>query len=173
MKGRVILVAVLVVTIALVGCTAQQAAQPAGPAVGGQQVAAGSTRLYSDPQKSNLVYEIDANGRVYQGTVQQGQTILFFDGTTIFRGANSTGEKLFTVEGDRIFVGGSSAGPIAYTVQNGRVFEGDEKGPVVYTIEGERMFAGPNTTGNIVFQANQDLAGNVQFLLPILADQRF
>ncbi len=182
MRSREILLVVLVVAIALgsglIGLylgrsSVQQAAAPTGPSVGGAPVAAGTTRLYSDPQKSNLAYEIDSNGRVYQGTVQQGQAILFFDGKTVFRGANSTGEKLFTVSGNRIYVGGSTNGPVAYTVQNGRVYEGTEKGPVIYTIEGERMFQGANTTGDIVFQANKALTGNVQFLLPILADRRF
>ncbi len=173
MKARVILFAMLVVALVLVGCAQAQPAQQGQAPVQGEAVAAGTTRLFSDPQKSNLAYEIDSNGRVYQGTVQQGQAILFFDGKTVFRGANSTGEKLFTVSGNRIYVGGSTNGPVAYTVQNGRVYEGTEKGPVIYTIEGERMFQGANTTGDIVFQANKALTGNVQFLLPILADQRF
>lgn len=176
MKGRVLLLAALIVAVALVGCNQlpQQAvpAAPAGEAVSGQAVATGSVRLFDTPQKDNLLYEIE-NNRVYQGPVSQGQTILFFDGTTIFRGANITGEKLFTVEGSRIFVGPNTTGPLAYTVENGRVFEGDTTGPVIYTIEGDRLFAGPNTTGEIVFQANKELSGNVQFLLPILAEQRF
>lgn len=182
MRSREILLVVLVVAIALIsglvglilGRSSVQPQQAAAPVTvgGGVQVASGTTRLFSDPQKSNLAFEIEA-GRVYQGAVQQGQTILFFDGTTIFRGASSAGEKLFTISGDRVFVGGNTNGPIAYTVARGRVFEGTDKGPIIYTIEGERMFAGANTTGNIVFQANQQLSGNIQFLLPVLADRRF
>ncbi|MFQ5854958.1 MAG: hypothetical protein ACE5LU_04860 [Anaerolineae bacterium] len=174
MKARVILLAVLVVAITLVGCVQPQpAAQKEGGAVGGEPVAAGTTRLFSDPQKSNLVYEIEPSGKVFQGSVSQGQTILFFDGRTIFRGASSSGEKLFAVDGARIFVGGSTSGPLAYTVQDGRIFEGSDTGPIIYNWQGERLFQGANPTGDIVFQANRNLEGNVLFLLPILADQRF
>jgi len=111
------------------------------------------------------LYAIES-GRVYW----QGETILFFNGRRVFRGANATGRILFTVENGRIFAGENAAGSLAYTVANGRVYKGDKIGPVIYTIQGERVFRGANTTGKIVLQANRELAGNVQFLLPILAD---
>lgn len=181
MQGREILLVVLVVAIALgsgliglyLGRTSVQQASVPSQAVGGVDVATGGTRLFDTPQKTNLLYEIDNSGRVYQGSVSQGQTILFFDGVRIYRGANSTGEILFTIEGDRIFVGANTTGPLAYTVKDGRVFEGNETGPVIYTIEGDRLFAGPDTTGDIMFQANKELSGNIRFLLPVLADRRF
>jgi hypothetical protein len=182
MKSREILLVVLVVAIALVSgliglwlgrSQAQQAMMaPSGPAVSGQEVASAKVRLFGDPQKQNLLYEIDM-GRVYQGTVQQGQAILFFDGQRVYRGANTTGEILFTVEGDRIFAGPNTTAPLAYTVNNNRVFEGNSKGPIIYTIEGDRVYRGPNPTGEIVFDSNVNLDGNVRFLLPILADQAF
>jgi hypothetical protein len=183
MKGREILLVILVVSIALgsglIGLylgrsSARQEAMATGQTVGGQAVATGTTRLYDDANKSNLQYEIDSNGRVYMGTVQQGQTILFFDGSTIFRGANSTGEKLFTVGGDTLFVGGNTNGPAAYTVKNSKVYEGQgTQGAILYNVDGERLRLGANATGDLVFQANKDLAGDVLFLLPVLADQRF
>ncbi|MFQ5593954.1 MAG: hypothetical protein ACE5HA_07365 [Anaerolineae bacterium] len=177
MKGRNILSGlILLVAVALMGCsqlpTQLVPAAPAGQSVQGEEVARSGVRLFSDPQKTNLAFEIQ-NGRVYQGSVSQGQTILFFNGQRVYRGANTTGEILFTVSGNRIFVGANTTGPIAYTVQNGRVFEGTDKGPIIYTIRGDRLFQGPNTTGAIVFEANANLTGTIQFLLPILADRRF
>ncbi len=177
MKGRNILLAlVLLVAVAVVGCsqlpTQLVPPAPAGQAVEGQEVARSSVRLFSDSRKVNLAFEIE-NGRIYQGTVSRGQTVLFFNGRRVYRGANTTGEILFTVSGKRVFAGPNTTGPIAYTVENGRVFEGTDKGPIIYTIRGDRMYRGPNTTGPIVFEANRNLTGSIQFLLPILADRRF
>lgn len=167
---------ILLLVVALMGCsqlpTQLVPPAPAGEAVQGQTVAGHSIRLFSDTRKTDLAYEVQ-NGRVYQGAVSRGQTILFFNGQRVYRGGNTTGEILFTVSGNRIFVGANTTGPIAYTVQNGRVYEGTDKGPIVYTIEGERLFQGRNTTGSIVFQASSALTGDIQFLLPILADRRF
>ncbi|MFQ5342063.1 MAG: hypothetical protein ACE5F6_11015 [Anaerolineae bacterium] len=174
MKARVILVAVLVVAVALVGCTQAQKA-PESAKVSGSSVSAGQTRLWTDAQKSgDPTFTVDSNGKVYQGTVQTGQAILFFDGSTVFRGANSTGEKLFTVGGETIFVGGNTNGPAAYTVTGNKVYEGKgTQGAILYNIDGERLREGANATGSLVFQANTNLTGSVQFLLPILADRRF
>lgn len=187
MKSREILLVVLVVAIALgsglIGLylgrssVQQQAAAPAPDQEAiqeGSAVSAGTTRLFKDAQKTDLAYEIE-NNRVYQGTVSQGQSVLYFNGTTIFRGANEAGEKLFTVSGDRIFPGPQAGGQPAYTITNNRVREGDENGRILYTIDGERMFLGPNADpSQIVFASNTDLTqGNVKYLLPILADQRF
>jgi hypothetical protein len=147
-------------------------AMPAGETIQGQEVAGGSVRLFSDPQQTNLAFEVQ-NGRVYQGSVSQGQTVLFFDGQRVYRGANSTGEILFNVVGERIFVGPNATGPIAYTVENGRVFEGTDKGPIIYNIDRDRLYRGANPTGAIVFESNANLSGAIQFLLPILADRRF
>ncbi len=185
MKGREVILVVLVVAIALgsglIGLylgrssVQTQIAASGGPVGGGQQVAAGSIRLWDNPQMTGDVkFEIEANGRVYQGTVQTGQPILFFDGTTIYRGPNNTGEKLFTVEGNVIHVGGSSSGPAAYTIENNKIYEGQgTQGAILYNIDGSRMYEGANPTGNLVFQANQELTGDVVFILPILADQRY
>jgi hypothetical protein len=35
------------------------------------------------------------------------------------------------------------------------------------------MFVGANTSGDVAFAANQDLTGNIQFVLPVLADVRY
>jgi len=183
MRSREILLVVLVVAIALgsglIGLylgrsSVQQAAAPA-VSVTGASVSAGQVRLWTNAQKSgDPTFTIDSTGKVYQGTVQTGQAILFFDGTTIFRGASSTGEKLFTVSGDTIYTGGSTNGPAAYTVTGNKVYEGKgTQGTILYNIDGERLRAGANTTGNLVFQANKALTGNVLFLLPVLADHRF
>jgi len=180
MKGRKVLWIVLVLAsialLGLAGCQGQQAAAPktSEQAVSGQSVSFGNVRLFSDPQKSNLVYEIDGN-RVYQGTVQQGKTILFSDGKRVYRGANTTGEILFTIDGGRIFAGANTSAPLVYTVKNNRVYKGNEKGPILYSFDNDRMFKGPNTTGDIVFQANQGLTGNaeLQALLTVLAEQAF
>lgn len=181
-KTRVVLliglISVIALGSALVGVwvgrsgAAQTAMINEGSPVVGQPVGGGSTRLFSDPRKTNLVFEVES-GRVYRGPVSQGQTILFFDGRRIYRGANTTGEILFAVSGGRIFVGPNTTGPIAYTVRNGRIFEGTEKGPIAYTVRGDRLFRGSNATGPIVFEANRSLSGSIQFLLPILADRRF
>jgi len=184
MRSREILLVVLVVAIALgsglIGLylgrnSAQQAAAPAVTVGGAQSVSAGQVRLWTDAQKSgDPTFTVDSNGRVYQGTVQTGQAILFFDGSTVFRGANSTGEKLFTVGGETIFVGGNTNGPAAYTVTGNKVYEGKgTQGAILYNIDGERLREGANATGSLVFQANTALSGNAQFLLPILADRRF
>lgn len=183
MKGReVLLVVLLMVTIVLGGglvglwlgrSTAPETAMTIeGPTVDGQEVGRRSIRLFADPRRSNLAYEIQGS-RVYRGAVYRGQRILYFNGRRIYRGANPTGEILFTVIGNRIYVGPNATGALAYTVANGRVWEGSQTGPIIYTIQGERLYQGPNTTGNIVFQANRPLSGDVQFLLPILADKRF
>lgn len=176
MSRKVVLLIILLTAIAVMSCnqlpTQVVPPAPAGEAVGGEEIASRSVRLFSDPQKINLAFEFE-NGRVYRGPVSRGQTILYFDGRRIFRGSNATGEILFTVSGNRIFVGPNTTGALAYTVANGRVYEGSRTGPIVYTIEGDRLFRGPNTTGDIVLQANRELSGNVRFLLPILADQRF
>ena len=184
MRSREILLVVLVVAIALgsglIGLylgrnSAQQAAAPAVTVGGAQSVSAGQVRLWTNAQKTGEpAFTVDSNGRVYQGTVQTGQAILFFDGTTVFRGASSTGERIFTVSGETIYVGGNTNGPAAYTVSGDRIYEGKgTQGAVLYNINGERLREGPNTNGNLVFQANANLSGNVRFLLPILADRRF
>jgi hypothetical protein len=175
MKSRVILFSVLVFVIALAGCAPAAAPQQSSsqPVAAGENVSAAKTRLFSDAQKTNLAYEIE-NDRVYQGTVSQGEAVLYFDGNTIFRGPNNNGEKLFTVDGNSIFAGAQAGGNPVWTIQNGRVHEGRGNGPTVYTIEGDRMFQGATTDpSNIVFAANANLAGNVQFLLPVLAEQRY
>jgi hypothetical protein len=44
----------------------------------------------------------------------------------------------------------------------------------VYVIQGDRFFQGATADGSqVVFAANTDLTGSVQFLLPILATQRY
>jgi hypothetical protein len=173
---KIVLFVVLVSAMALTACAGQSMVRmpdpPAGPAIQGEDVAAGRTRLYSDPQQRNLVFEID-NGRVYQGTRQEGQAVLFFNGSRIFRGANTTGEILFNVQGERIFVGPNATGPLAYTVRGGRVYEGNDRGPIIYTISDTRGYGGANTTGNVVFESNIDLSGDILFLIPILGDRRF
>ncbi|RME46823.1 MAG: hypothetical protein D6791_07330 [Chloroflexi bacterium] len=173
------MLAILVLSIVVVGYSqlpmqaVPSAVQPAAEqAIQGQEVGRRSVRLFSDPRKSHLAFEVE-NGRVYLGPVSRGQTILFFDGRRVFRGANRKGEILFTVSGNRIYAGPNTTGPIAYTVRNGRVFEGTERGPIVYNIRGDRLFRGPNATGRIVFEGNSRLSGSIQFLLPILADRRF
>jgi hypothetical protein len=94
MKSREILLVVLIVAIALgsglIGLylgrssVQQAAAPPAEQAIEpGEPVAAGKVRLFGDAQKTNLAFEIE-NNRVYQGTVSQGQPVLFFNGTTVF-----------------------------------------------------------------------------------------
>ena len=185
MKGREVLLVVLVVAIALgsglIGLylgrssVQSQLAASESPVGGGQQVAAVNVRLWDNPQMTGAVkFEIESSGRVYQGTAQTGTPILFFDGTKIYRGASSTGEILFTVEGNVIHVGASSGGPAAYTIESGKVYEGQgTQGSILYNIEGNRMYEGATPTGNLVFQSNQELTGNVQFLLPILADGRY
>ncbi len=176
MKTRVVLFSVLVLVLALAACVpAQQqpVSQSQEAPVEGQAVAAGETRLFSDAGRQNLAYEIEADGKVYPGPSQSTDAILFFDGKTIFRGASATGEKLFTVEGNSIFVGASTTGPRAYTVENGKIFEGSTTGPILYNVSGDKLYQGASPTGDLVFQANQPLTGDVQFLLPILAEQRF
>ncbi len=183
MKSREILLVVLVVAIALgsglIGLylgrsSVQQAAAPGTTApVEGQTVSVAANRLFSEAGKQNLAYEIQADGRVYPGPSQSTDAILFFDGQSIYRGASATGEKLFTVEGNSIFVGASTTGPRAYTVENGKIYEGSTTGPVLYNIAGDKLYQGASTTGDLVFQANQPLTGDVQFLLPILAEERF
>ncbi|MFQ5859084.1 MAG: hypothetical protein ACE5LU_26090 [Anaerolineae bacterium] len=183
MKSRDILFISLVVAIALGGAlvglwigrsgAVQTAMVVESPTVVGEEAAVRRTRLFRGPNATgDLMYEVDGS-RVYVGARSRGQTILFFDGRRIYRGANRTGEILFTVSGERIFVGPNTKGSIAYTVKNGRVFEGVDKGPIIYTIRGSRMFRGPNATGAIVMNANTNLVGSIQYLLPILADRRF
>ncbi len=175
MKKRVILFSVLVVALALAACVPAEApAQPQGEAVSGAEVAAGETRLFSDAQKTNLAYSIQGQ-RVYQGAVSQNQVILFFNGTTVFRGANESGEKLFTVKDGAIYEGAQASGAPVWTIADGRIHEGTANGPTVYTLEGERLFQGPQANpSKIVFASNADLTtGDVQFVLPILATQRY
>ena len=175
MRNRVVLLSVLVVVMALAGCAPieTQQLQPQGEAVTGADVAAGETRLFSDAQKTNLAYTFEGQ-RVYQGSVSQNNVILFFDGNRIFRGANATGEVLFTVRNGAIFEGAQASGEPVWTVENDRIHEGRANGPVVFSIEGDRLFQGPQANpANIVFASNADLTGNVQFLLPVLATQRF
>ena len=181
MRARSIFVAVLLVSIA-VGTglasvwynhnrTSEAAALPA-PAIIGEEVGHSRIRLFGDTRKSTLLYEIDG-ARVYRGTRSRGRAVLYFDGRRIFRGANRTGDILYTVSGNRIYAGPNTTGRLAYTISRGRVFRGHTNGPILYTIRGDRLFRGPNATGRIVFEANRNLTGSVQFLLPILAQQRF
>lgn len=184
MKSREIMLVVLVVAIALgsglIGLylgrsSVQQAAAPVSEqaVAGGEPVAAGETRLFADAQKTNLAYAIQGQ-RVYQGSVSQNQVVLYFNGTTVFRGASESGEKLYTVKNGGIYEGAQASGEPVWTIENGRIHEGRANGPTVYTIEGDRLFQGPQANpSQIVFASNTDLTGNVQFLLPILATQRF
>ncbi|MBS1251357.1 MAG: hypothetical protein MAG451_00390 [Anaerolineales bacterium] len=184
MKSREILLVVLVVAIALgsglIGLylgrsSVQQAAAPsAEQAIElGEPVAAGKVRLFGNAQKTNLAFEIE-NNRVYQGTVSQGQPVLFFNNTTVFRGANESGEKLFTVKDGAIYEGAQASGAPVWTIDGERVHEGTANGPTVYVIQGDRFFQGATADGSqVVFAANTDLTGSVRFLLPILATQRY
>jgi hypothetical protein len=180
MKGREVLLVVLVVAIALgsglIGlilgrsAVAPESAAP-GATVGGQAVATGTTRLREDTA-GPVLFEIDGK-RVYQGTVSEGNVILFYESGVIYQGANATGEALFTVDGNQMFVGKGTEGPKAYFVDADRIHEGDSTGTIVYRIDGERMREGATLSGDIVFQANKDLTGDVRFILPVLADGRF
>lgn len=171
MRARVILVAVLVVTVALVGCTqAAPAQKPAEVQVGGAEVSLSPARIFNEGQKT-LLFTVEASGKIYQGSTQQGQAVLTFEGGKIYRGASSAGELLFTLDGSKLKVGAN--GPTAYTFESGfKVREGDN-GAVVYTISNNRMFAGSGTSGAIVFDANTSLENDIQYVLPVLADQRF
>lgn len=173
---RFVLVAGLLVAVAIVGCsqlpTTMIPSGGEGELVVGEPVALETVRLYEGTGPSNIAYEFEA-GRVYEGTVNQGQAVLFFDGDRIYRGNNQTGEILFNRDGNRLFVGANTSGAIAYTFEGDRIFEGTSQGQILYTVEGDRMFAGPNTTGSVVFEAAQPLTGDVVFLLPILAEQRY
>ncbi|MFQ5594414.1 MAG: hypothetical protein ACE5HA_09715 [Anaerolineae bacterium] len=181
MKSRNILLAILMFAIilgtGLVGLSyehnrsSEVAALPAS-AIVGEEVGRSRIRLFADPRKSTLLYEIDG-ARVYRGTRSRGRSILYFDGRRIFRGANRTGDILYTVSGNRIYAGPNTTGRLVYTISRGRVFRGHTNGSILYTIRGDRLFRGPNTRGRIVFEANRNLTGSVQFLLPILAEQNF
>lgn len=176
-RGTVLSFVVLLVAIALIGCSQLPGQMvpptPAGEPVEGEAVGFGfgdSIRLFTDPQTRNLAFEIEG-GRVYAGTVQQGQIILYFSSRRIFAGPNATADILYTIEGNRLVEGAHPFGDIAYTIESDRVFEGTPRGDILYSIENDRMFGGPSPAGPIVFQANRPLTGNVRFLLPILAEQ--
>lgn len=184
MRGREILLVVLVVAIALgsgliglylgrasVQTQAVVAPTGGGPSVGpAVAVSAQDIKLY-DKGQVNLLFTISGQ-RIYQGNVQDGNVVLSFDGRTIRRGAAPTGEELFTVQGGVVFVGPDTTGPRAYTIDSsGKVHEGGPTGTVIYTIEGNKVFEG--TKGNILFDANVDLASEIWPVVPVLLDRRF
>jgi hypothetical protein len=184
MKGREVLLVVLVVAIALgsglIGLVLGRSSvgtesAPTGQTVTGAEVASGTTRLWTTANKTgDVAYEIDSLGggeaRIYQGTVSNGQTILFFDGDTFYAGANANGEPLYTVDGNQIYVGASTNGPLfAFVADDGRVHEGDSTGDIIARIDGERFREGATLSGDIVYAGNKNLnQGVVRFVLPIL-----
>jgi hypothetical protein len=168
-----ILAAVLVIAVAMVGCAQTPQMQvPAAPIAAGEDVSAGSLRFWDNAQMTgDVLYSIEPTGRTFQGTVQQGQAILFFDGSTFFRGPNNTGEIIFNLENDTIFVGATSE-VAAYTVKDGIVYEGGStSGAILYNYEGSKMFEG-NSSANLVLQGNGDIGGDAVYVLPLLADGR-
>jgi hypothetical protein len=172
MKGRVILFGLLIVAIALAGCAQMPAAPAAAPsgAISGQQVSVQETRLF-DAGRQNLQFTIEAAGKVYQGSTQDGQGLIFFDGDKIYRGLNITGEVLFNLEGDNLLIG--TNGPAAYHLEAGDKIGEAANGPIVYTISGTRLFEGSGTTGGITFESDVDLSVDLWPLLVVLADRRF
>ena len=172
MNARLILLVTFIAIFVLVGCANDQTIAPAaGDTVSGQSVSAGSLRI--EDANNTILFTVDGT-RVYQGSVQDGQVVLSFDGDTIRRGGSPTGEELFTISGDRVYVGASTDGAIAYTIDaDGKVHEGDSQGVVIYTIEDNRVFEGSGSNGAILFDANEDFGTDLFPVLPVLLDTRF
>ena len=171
MNVRIILLVTLIAITGLVGCSQEPAAPAVSEAVSGQSVSAGSLRI--EDANNTILFTVDGD-RVYQGSVQDGQIVISYDGDTIRRGGSPTGEELFTVDGDRVHVGASTDGPIAYTIDaDGKVHEGDGQGAIIYTIEDNRVFEGSGSAGAILFDANEDFGADLFPILPVLLDKRF
>lgn len=176
MKGRVFLLSLLVVVLAVAGCAGLEApaVAPQQEVAGGQAVSAGQTSLWTTSNRAgDPAYTIDATGVIYEGTENTGQPVLFFDGDNIYRGSNNTGEILFTRDGNTLFVGSDSS-TAAYTFEGETIFEGQgTQGAILFNIQDDTLRRGADAGGDLVFRANEALQGDVVTLLPVLADQRY
>lgn len=177
MKGRVFLLGLLVVVLAVAGCAgmpAPAANAPQSEVNTGSNVSASQTNLWTTSNRAgNPAFTFDASGVVYEGTENTGTAVLYFDGTNIYRGSNSNGEILFNRDGNTLFVG-SDQSTAAYTFEGENIFEGQgTQGAILFNIQDDTLRRGANASGDLVFRANDALQGDVVTLLPVLADQRY